>query len=153
MALVARLLLNCLRQKRNLLVWDDREVQTEIHGAALRYGESLLINKLALSGGRSECGRSVWDAPRSAPCLDSAEWQLDVILLSKAELCTDLVTLPLNRLIAFVYYQDCCDSIKPAQGETCHKFATCGTHTVHMLLKGIPNKYQIVVVVDLTVSN
>lgn len=125
MALVARLLLNCLRQKRNLLVWDDREVQTEMYGAALRYGGFPLINKLARCG-----GRSVKDAPRSALCLYTAEWQLDVILPTKTELCTDSVTLPLNRLIAIVYYRDCCDSKKPEQKETC---VTSLQHVGHLL--------------------
>lgn len=57
MALVARLLLNCWRQKRNLLVWDGRQIQREMHEPGLRNGGFLLINKLALCG-ENECVRA-----------------------------------------------------------------------------------------------
>lgn len=50
--------------------------------------------------GRKEC--SVLDAPWSPPWPYSAEWQRDVILLSKAEVWSDSVTLPLNQWIGFV---------------------------------------------------
>lgn len=51
--------------------------------------------------GKQEQEHSLTDAPWSALWLYSAEWQHDVILLSKAELRSDSVTLPLNQLMAF----------------------------------------------------
>ena len=47
---------------------------------------------------------SVWEPPRSALCLRyPAEWQIGVIPLSKAELCSDSLTLPLNQLMAYLF--------------------------------------------------